>query len=92
MIKFFSVQLSYITILTLVIYISLNTLIYSLSTSFPNTPFVMTVVILLMVIWLIGIGMRHYIKKSHYGDQLKISFVWSTIISWGIILILFTLM
>ena len=75
--------------LVLFLYFGLNGLIGStIGNTFPNARFMTFLVLIILVTWAIGLGVNRFIKEGN--QQLKKSFLAITIISWLIVLILFT--
>ncbi|KGP73302.1 hypothetical protein N782_06450 [Pontibacillus yanchengensis Y32] len=83
----------YIISLILVIYYSIQSLIYStMNPSFPNTTFIGTLVIMISVTFAIGMVVRTYISRCYNPKQAKKHFLVGTVTSWIILLGLFTMM
>lgn len=79
--------------LVLFLYFGLNGLIDSIiGNTFPNVRFMTFLVLILLVSWAMGLSVRHYVNRftKEGNQQLKNSFLAVTVISWLIVLILFT--
>lgn len=79
--------------LTIFLYFGLNGLVVSTTgNTFPNTKFMTFLVLLIIVTWSMGLGVRRYINRftKEGRTQIKKSFLMMTLISWLIVLILST--
>ena len=79
--------------LILFLYFGLNGLINSLmANTFPNIKFMIVLALIIIVAWSMGLGVRHYLLSfaKDLRNNLKKSFLVITLISWIIVLILFT--
>ena len=79
--------------LILFLYFGLNGLINSLmANTFPNIKFMIVLALVIIVAWSMGLGVRHYLHSfaKDLRNNLKKSFLVITLISWIIVLILFT--
>ena len=80
--------------LILFLYFGLNGLINSLmANTFPNIKFMTVLALIIIVAWSIGLGIRRYLYSfaKDLRNNLKKSFLIITLISWIIVLILFTI-
>lgn len=79
--------------LILFLFFGLNGLINSLmANTFPNIKFMTVLALIIIVAWSMGLGVRHYLSSFNKDlrNNLNKSFLVITLISWIIVLILFT--
>lgn len=84
---------AYTLALTLLLYFGLNSLVINaIGDTFPNVKFLTVLVLIIVVAWSMGLGVRHYLNSSSKDlrNKFKNSFLASTLMSWVIVLILFT--
>ena len=80
--------------LILFLYFALNGLIASvLSDSFPNVKFMLILALINIVAWTVGLGIRRYINRfaNDQRNQVKKTFLGMTVLSWIVVLILFSI-
>ena len=85
---------SYWIILIILLYVGLDGLIMTaISDTFPNGKFIAIMASIMIVSWSVGLAVRQYIKSfpPKRQNQLKVSFLCITILSWIIVLVLFTI-
>ena len=81
-------------LLIILLYFGLNGLIMTaVSDTFPNGKFIANLTTVMIVSWSVGVAVRRYIKSfpPKRQDQLKASFLCITILSWIIVLVIFTI-
>ncbi|HHY72157.1 MAG TPA: hypothetical protein GX497_02800 [Bacillus bacterium] len=89
--------ITYTLALVLLGYFSLKSLIYSvMNPSFPNIQFILTIILMIVFSWVIGISVKKYIKKYANGNEkvesnLRVFFVAGTVIASILFLVLFKL-
>ena len=79
--------------LIILLYFGLNGLIMTAaSASFPNIKFISILATLIVISWSLGLAIRRYITNfpKKIKERLTTSFLLTTIVSWFIVLILFT--
>ena len=80
--------------LIILLYFGLNGLIMTaISDTFPNGKFMSIMATIMIIGWSIGLVVRRYVKSFPHKrqDQLTASFLRITILSWMIVLVLFTI-
>jgi hypothetical protein len=78
------VVLGYIIFLTSFLFLSLKTLIFStMSNSFPNAQFVLSLLLIITIMVTLGLFLRKFASDD------KQSLLWSTVISWILVLAIF---
>ena len=80
--------------LIILLYFGLNGLILTaISDTFPNGKFIAIIATVMIVSWSVGLAVRRYVKSfpPKKQDQLTASFLCITILSWMIVLVLFTI-
>lgn len=85
---------AYILGLILLLYFGLNSLvIHAMGDTFPNIKFLTTLALILVVAWTMGLGVRHYLNSftKDSSNKVKKSFLAATLLSWTIVLIIFTI-
>ena len=84
---------SYGIALILLLYFGLNGLIVNaISDIFPNARFITILALIIIVACSIGLGVRQYLNgfTKDTRNKIKISFLGITVLSWIIVLILFS--
>lgn len=85
---------AYALTLIILLYFGLNSLVISaIGNTFPNAKFLTVLVLISVVAWSMGLGVRHYLNSftQDLRDKFKNAFLATTLMSWGIVLILFTI-
>lgn len=85
---------AYALTLVLLLYVGLNSLVINaMGDTFPNVKFLTVLVIIIVVAWSMGLGVRHYLNRftQDLRNKFKNVFLATTLMSWGIVLILFTI-
>lgn len=85
--------IGYALALISLLYFGINGLISStLSDSFPNRSFLIVLGVMFIVAWSLGLGTRHYLKNVSKNNRntLKNSLLNITLLSWILLLLLFT--
>ena len=81
-------------ILIILLYVGLDGLIMTaISDTFPNGKFIAIMITVMIVSWSVGLAVRRYVKSfsPKRQNQLTASFLCITVLSWIIVLVLFTI-
>ncbi|MCM3612688.1 hypothetical protein M4S82_15690 [Planococcus sp. MERTA32b] len=84
---------AYTLALTSLLYFGLNSLVINaIGDTFPNIKFLTVLVLMIVIAWSMGLGVRHYLNSftKDLRNKFKNSFLATTLMSWIIVLVLFT--